>query len=169
MINGTPKGHFISSNGLRQGDPLSPLLFILVTYILNRMLCLGKEQNLIRGIVFHHNGPDVLNIQYADDTFLFLEPSVDCFINLKRILVCFQACFGLKINFHKSSLTGIGIDNDLSERHSSILGCVQASLPITYLGLPLHFKNASFNDWATVLYKLNTRLDCWKGRCHSLG
>ena len=42
-------------------------------------------------------------------------------------------------------------------------------LPITYLGLPLHFKKASFNDWTFVLDKLNNRLDCWKGRCLSLG
>ena len=124
LINGSPKGHFGASNGLRHGDPLSHLLFILVTYIINRMLCLGKENNLIRGISFPLNGPDVLNIQYADDTLPFLEPFDECLINLKRIFCCFQVSSGLKINFHKSSLTWIGIIDELSERYSSILGCV---------------------------------------------
>ena len=59
LINGAPKGYFGTSNGLRHMDPLSPLLFIIVTYILNRVLCLGKENHLIKGIPFSHNGSDV--------------------------------------------------------------------------------------------------------------
>ena len=62
MINRSPRGFFGASNGLRQGDPLSPLLFIIVTHILNRMLNLGRENNLIKGIKFPHNGPKVMNI-----------------------------------------------------------------------------------------------------------
>ena len=146
LIDGSPKGHFGATNGLRQGDPLLPVLFILVTYIHNRMLCLGKDNNLIRGINFPHNGPDVLNIQYANDTLLFLEPSEECLINLKRILCCFQVCSGLKFNFHISTLTGIGITTELFERYSSILGCKLQALPINYLDLPLNFKKTSYND-----------------------
>ena len=62
LANGSPKGFFGASNGLRQGNPLSPLLFIIVTHVLNRMLCLGKDNNLIEGIKFPHNGPEILNI-----------------------------------------------------------------------------------------------------------
>ena len=100
LVNGSPKGFFGASNGLKQGDVLSPLLFIVATHILNRMLALEKENNLIKGIQYPHAGSDVVNIQYADDTLLFLSPSEDYVINLKRILCCFQTCFGLKINFN---------------------------------------------------------------------
>ena len=169
LINGSPKGHFGASNGLRQGDPLSPLLFIIVTHILNKMLCLCKNNNLISGIKFPNNGLEVLNIQYADDTLLFLSPSDECLINFKRIRCCFQACSGLKINFHKFSLIRIGISDELVDRYSSIIGCTWTPLPISYLGLPLHFKKTSDNDWTIVLDKLNARLDCWKSRYLSLG
>ena len=89
LVNGSPKGYFGASNGLRQGDPLSPLLFIVVIHILNRMLALGSDNHLINGIQFPHSGPSVTNIQYSDDTLIFLTPSVDCVVNLKRILYCF--------------------------------------------------------------------------------
>ena len=111
------------------------------------MLCLEKDNQLTEGIQFPHSGPEIFNIQYADDTLLFLTSFDNCIINLKRILFFFQACFGLKINFSKSSLTGIGISDLLTERYSAMLGCSKISLPISYLGLLLHFKKASFNDW----------------------
>ena len=76
------------------------------------MLALGVSNNLIHGIQFPNGGPHVLNIQYADDTLIFLPLEEDGIINLKRILGCSQACSGLKIKFHKSSLTGIKIPEE---------------------------------------------------------
>ena len=57
-------------NDLRQGDPLSPLLFIVAAHVLNRMLALGVSNNLIHGIQFPNGEPHVLNIQYVDDTLV---------------------------------------------------------------------------------------------------
>ena len=62
------------------------------------MLALGRENKLITRIQFPHSGPNVVNIQYVDDTFIFLAPTEDCMVNLKRILCCFYTCSGLKIN-----------------------------------------------------------------------
>ena len=72
------------------------------------------DNNLIKGIKFPYIGLEVLNIQYADDTLLFLEPSEEGLINLKRILCCFQVVLRLKINFNKSSLTSIGTPSSLA-------------------------------------------------------
>ena len=141
----------------------------MATHILNRMLALGKKNQLIYGIQFPYSGPNVTNIQYADDTLIFLAPSEECVVNLKRILCCFQTCSGLKINFNKSSLIGVGITKDLLNHFYGILGCNALSLLIKYLGLPLHYKRASFNDWSPVLDKLTSKLDTWKAKYLSLG
>ena len=90
-------------------------------------------------------------------------------INFKRILCCFQTYLGIKINFNKSSITGVGISGEQLNRFSGFLGCNVLPFSIKYLGLPLHFKRASFNDWAPVLDKLSSRLDTWKARYLSLG
>ena len=169
LINWSPNGYFGASKGLRQGDPLSPLLFIVVTHILNRMLALAVENQLIAGIQYPNNGPNVTNIQYADDTLIFLAPTDECVINLKRILCCFQTCSGLKINFNKSSITGVGVSNDQLNRFCGLLGYNVLPHPIKYLGLPLHFKRTSYNDWAPVLDKFSSRLDTWKAKYLFLG
>ena len=85
------------------------------------MLHLNKQINLIEGIKYPH---EVMNIQYVDYILIFLEPSDRCIVNLKRILYYFQVCAGLKINFYKSSLTGIGIPKDTINRYSNMLGCI---------------------------------------------
>ena len=100
-----------------------------------------------------------MNIQYTDDTLIFLESSDHCIVNLKRILCCFQTCAGLKIKFNKSSLVGIGIPNALAKRYNVVLGCSQSSLPLPYLGLPLHYRKASYNDWTVVIDKITGKLE----------
>ena len=110
------------------------------------MLALAVDNHLIDGIQYPNNGPMVTNLQYADDTLIFLDPSEEHVINLKRILCCFQTYSGLKINFNKSSITRVGVSDDQLNRFSGFLGCSVLPLSIKYLDLPLHFKRASFND-----------------------
>ena len=80
--------------------------------MINRMLALAVDNHLNEGIKYPNNGPMVTNIQYADDTLIFLDPSEEHVVNLKRILCCFQAYSGLKINFSKSSITGVGVSKE---------------------------------------------------------
>lgn len=169
LVNGSPRGCFFdASNGLRLVDPLSPLLFIIVTHVLNRMLHLGRQNNLIEGIEFPYHGPEVMNIQYVDDTLIFLEPSDCCIVNLKRILCCFQTYAGLKINFHKSSLIGINIPEALINKYSNMLGCTQSFLPLSYLGLPFHYRKTTYNDWTVIIDKITSKLESWKSKYLSI-
>ena len=54
-------------------------------------------------------------------------------------------------------------------RYCSILGCTSSTLPIVCLGLPLHFKKASYRDWAPVMDKITVKLNTWKTNYLSLG
>ena len=54
-------------------------------------------------------------------------------------------------------------------RYYSIFGCNSSTLPVVYLGLPLHFKKASYRDWAPVLDKITAKLDTWKANYLSMG
>lgn len=72
MVNGSPKGFFKTKWGIRQGDSLSLLLFVIVGEALSRMFSKAGEANLISGFRPSSRGPTVTHLQFADDTFIFL-------------------------------------------------------------------------------------------------
>lgn len=88
-INDTNGPYFISKKGLKQGDPFSPLLFNLVADVFTKMLIEVERHNLITGLLPNVIQGGVISLQYADDTLLFLENSVEKASNFKWILSCF--------------------------------------------------------------------------------
>ena len=142
MINGTPCGFFESSKGLRQGDPLFPLLFVLVMEALGRMLDKAVHDGYMLGFgVGHLEGRslEVSHLLFADDTLIFCDADLDRVLFLHMILIWFEAAFGLKINLGKSELVPIGMVHNL-DLLLTVLGCKQGTLPMNYLGLPLGAK-----------------------------
>jgi hypothetical protein len=93
---------------LRQGDPLSPILFNLVADMLAILISRSVERGMTRGVVPNlvDNGLSIL--QYADDTILFMENDIDEANNLKMVLGAYEKLSGLKINFHKSEMFCFG-------------------------------------------------------------
>ena len=75
----------------------------------------------------------------------------------------------INLNFSKSSITGIYVSDDQVLRFSSILRCTLSTLPVVYLGLPLHLKKATYNDWTPVLDKITAKLESWKANYLSRG
>jgi hypothetical protein len=107
-INGTPGSFFNTHRGLRQGDPLSPLLFNLVSDALATMLEKAKETNQIRGVIPHLVEGGLTHLQYADDTIIFLSLEEQTILNTKFLLYCFEDMSGLKINYQKSEVFVVG-------------------------------------------------------------
>ena len=114
LINGSPCGFFESSKGLRQGDPLSPLLFVLVMEALGRMLDKTIHDGHMSGFgVGNLEGRSlaVSNLLLGEDTVIFCEADLDQILFLHMILTWFEAVFGLKINLGKLELVPIGLEH----------------------------------------------------------
>ncbi|WVZ94604.1 hypothetical protein U9M48_040475 [Paspalum notatum var. saurae] len=100
-INNNVGRYFQTNKGLRQGDPLSPILFNLVVDMLAIFITRAKENGQVQGLVPHLVDGDLSILQYADDTILFMEHNLEQAKNMKIILCVFEKLSGLKINFHK--------------------------------------------------------------------
>jgi hypothetical protein len=78
--------------------------------------------------------------------------------NLKQLLCAFEQLLGLKINFYKSYFFCFGGTEELREHYSNIFGCQGGSYPFRYLGIYMHFRKLSNNDWKMLGQELRKKL-----------
>ena len=127
LINGTPIGFFASSRGLRQGDPLSPFLFILAMEAFSSILKKALEGGFIQGFLAYGRrrvGRAVSHLLFGDSNKEHLEV-------LSWAFMWFKAIFGLKINMDKSELIPVEEVSNIEDL-ARVLGCKVCSLPSTY-------------------------------------
>lgn len=164
LVNGSPTAEFCPQKGLRQGDPLSPFLFNVVAEGLNILLSRAKELRIIKGVAMGNSEVVVSHLQFADNTIIFCEAERAEIVAIKRILRCFEMVAGLKINFHKSMICGVGVDNGLVEEFADIHNCQSHKLPLKYLGLPLGANTGRKQTWQPVVDRYKKKLSGWKRR-----
>jgi hypothetical protein len=162
-VNGEIGPFFRNARGVRQGDPLSPILFDFVVDGLVAMLARANQAGHIRGVVSHLIPGGVTHLQYADDTMVLIEPSDVGIANLKALLLCFENMSGLKINFDKSEVVVTGMTEANMLRVANMLNCKLGKFPIKYLGLPVSDRPLRVADWGFLTEKVGHRVDPWQG------
>lgn len=161
-INGEVDQFFRTHKGVRQGDPLSPLMFNLVADALPEMLNKAKEAGHLQGLVPHLVPGGLTHLQYADNTILFMTNSEENIVTVKFLLYCYEAMSGLKINFQKSEVIVLGVEEMEAQRVADLFNCKRGALPITYLGLPISEGRLTAKDLEIPVTKIEKRLATWK-------
>ncbi|RVW93827.1 putative mitochondrial protein [Vitis vinifera] len=111
MVNGTPEGFFQNSRGLRQGDPLSPYLFVIAMEVFSSFLKRVVEGGFMSGYKVkdrNEEGVQISHLLFADDTLVFCQATQDQLTYLSWLLMWFEAVSGLRINLEKSELIPVG-------------------------------------------------------------
>jgi hypothetical protein len=98
-INGTHGNFFNTHKGLRQGGPLSPLLFNLISDALCTMFDKARMSGQIKALVPHLIEGGISPLQYADDTMIFLALEEQSILYTKFLLYCFENMSGLRVNY----------------------------------------------------------------------
>jgi hypothetical protein len=163
-------GHYFQTKkGLRQGDPLSPILFNIVVDMLAILIQRVKQDGQVSGLIPHLVDGGLSILQYADDTILFMEHDLEKALKMKMVLCIFEQLSGLKINFHKSELFCFGKAKDDESEYTNLFGCDIGSLPFKYLGIPIHFRKLKNSEWKPVKDRFEKKLSCWAGKMLSYG
>jgi hypothetical protein len=171
-MNGVAGKEFQCRRGVRQGDPLSPLLFAIAADLLQ---CVINHEMLLGNL--HPPFPQDPNtpfpvVQYADDTILILQGCEQQLLHLKDILQLFTLSSGLKVNYHKSCLLPINIEAGKAALLANSFGCAVGVYPFTYLGLPMGLTKPQVKDYAPLICRIERRLSAsshflsYAGRLH---
>ncbi|KAK3212501.1 hypothetical protein Dsin_017207 [Dipteronia sinensis] len=162
LVNRSPTAQFRVERGLRQGDPLSPFLFNVVTEGLSCLIEKAAGLGLVRGATFGDDTIHIMHLQFANDTVLFLKPKTKYLHNARRLLRCFELAAALKLNCHKFCLVKIGKRGSTEVDWADTFHCGQATLLKTYLDLPLGARPASKAFWDPVVKRIENRMAQWK-------
>jgi hypothetical protein len=162
LVNGIPNPWICCRRGLRQGDALSPYLFLLVADVLQRLIKAdgGIEHPLM-------DGPCPI-LQYVYDTIILVRGNADDVVKLKVALDMFSAAIGLVINFHKSTVTPMHVDRGAFLDMLQVLQCNEGSFPQVYLGLPLSNAKLQLSAFAPLIAKADRYLAGWKATLLSM-
>lgn len=169
LWNGEALEEFGPSRGIRQGDPISPYLFVL---------CLERLFHLVEGAVSNRSwipirlsrrGPKISHLAFADDLLLFEGASMDQAETIKDILDSFCASFCQRVSLEKTRVFySRNVHWDRMRDINNVLGFSSTEDLGKYLGVPILHKKVTRSTFNYVLEKVKSRLSRWKARTLSL-
>jgi hypothetical protein len=109
----------------------------------------------------------IISLQYADNTMVFWKHDYESGCHLKWLMSCFEQLANMKINFNKSDLISVNLDEGQTHQYAKIFCCKLGSFPFKYLGVPVHHDKLRRHDIQPVVDKVINRTPGWQGRLMS--
>ena len=161
LLNGCPGPVIRHKRGLRQGDPLSPYLFILAMEVLNRIFDIATEEGSLSPLKGRQAR---LRLSlYADDAVIFTNPNREDISCMMQIMEAFGEATGLRINWAKSTVAPIRCDSvDLEDVLADFNG-VRVHFPVKYLGLPITLGRLRMVHLQYFQDRAKSKIDGWQG------
>nr|GEX73654.1 RNA-directed DNA polymerase, eukaryota, reverse transcriptase zinc-binding domain protein [Tanacetum cinerariifolium] len=169
LVNGSLTSEFSINRGLRQGDPLSLFVFILVMEGLHNAFIKAVGNGLISGININNFNINISHLFFADDVIITTGWNARDLENIIRVIHVFYLASRLKINIHISNIYGIGVNEEEVYNMASSAGCIAGNIPFNYLGLPIGSNMKSTASWNFLVDRFCSRLSTWKANLLSIG
>jgi hypothetical protein len=164
-VNGELTDPVIPTRGIRQGDPISPYLFLLCTEGLSCLLHKQEENGQLMGIRNGRQGPSISHLLFADDSIFIAKSDQRSVLALQDTLQLFCAGSGQKINLDKSTIFfGNHCEELIKETVMNLLGVHNEALQDTYLGMPTDVGKAPVAAFRFLLDRAWARLNKCSGR-----
>ena len=164
-INGLPRGKIAPSRGIRQGDPLSPYIFIMCSEVLSGLCNRAQEEGSLQGLRVARGCPRLSHLFFADDTMFFLQADKENCASLKTILDSYEQASGQSISKEKSTITFS------RKAPASLKTMVKEALQIDkeggvgkYLGLPEHFGRRKKDLFSSYVDRIKQKAKGWSNK-----
>jgi hypothetical protein len=164
-INGECTDVIIPERGLRQGDPLSPYLFLICAECFSSMLNRAEIEGSLQGVRICNGAPSINHLLFADDSLVLIKATKDSARTLQNILQLYEVCSGQTINFDKSSV--MFSRNTSHGRRQEVL--VELNIRAEartekYLGLPVYVGRSKTKTFAYLKDRVWKKIQGWMER-----
>ncbi|GJR14561.1 RNA-directed DNA polymerase, eukaryota [Tanacetum coccineum] len=168
LVNGSLTSGFKFFKGLKQGDPLSHFLFILIMESLHLSFKNVVNAGLYKGIPID-DSLILSHLFYVDDVVFVGKWDKMNVTTIVNVLKCFFLASGLKINLQKSKLMGIGFPHEDVLSAAESIGCFIFTMPFNFLRVKVGDSMSRRSSWEETIDKLSSRLSKWKLKALSIG
>ncbi|KAG7594035.1 Reverse transcriptase domain [Arabidopsis thaliana x Arabidopsis arenosa] len=161
LLNGSPTDKIKPSRGLRQGDPLSPYLYLLCTKGLSSLLSHAMQTKSLHGFKASRNGPQISHMFFADDSLLFFQANKAECQQVLQLLQLYANASGQHVNFQKSAiLFSKSVPTDTQQYIKGLMGISRTGFG-RYLGLPEAVGRNKYDAFAYISQRVQHKLDNW--------
>lgn len=162
-LNGLLIGPVVPKKGLRQGDPLSPYLFLLCVEGLSNAIDDALNQEKIHGCQISPVAPTISHLLFADDSFLFFRATNEEAKNVKKLLVNYEKLSGQSVNFQKSGVYfSANVKENKQREISQILEVHNEITNTRYLGLPSLVGRSKKRVFNYLKEKTSKKIQAWR-------
>lgn len=164
-INGELSECFVPTRGLRQGDPISPYLFLLCAEGLSCLMKEKEQGGILRGVKNGRMGPAITHLLFADDNIFFTKGHIKNLQALKEVLNIYSEGSGQRINFQKSSVYfGYHCPEQVRHRVKTVLNVHSEAVQTNYLGMPSWVGRCPSRIFNSVYERMWKRIRGWSDR-----
>lgn len=150
---------------MRQGDPLSPFLFILGAEVLSRLILRQERNRSIHGIKISRSAPPISHLLFADDFILFSRANKDEAETLKECLQTYCSWSGQALNERKSAISfSKNAPRDKKGEIRAILNLRNLASDSKHLGLPMLFRKSKTSTFREIKEKVFKKRSGWKAK-----
>ena len=166
-INGGVYENVIPSRGLRQGDLISPYLFILCADAFSTLISQAMYRQSIHGVKVCLSAPSLSHLFFADDNTLFARATIQECSRIASIISPYERASGQRVNFEKTEITfSKGVPQSVRQIIKEQLGVNEVERHSKYLGLPTIIGRSKKAIFACLKERIWKKIQRWKERLY---